>query len=84
MPRYGSSFRPNPDRGVFLNDLVGPEILKKLTPEILALKAKSDEPITLCVGGMGRSICGIARECGGGGPYACCKFRLNYLLMDRF
>lgn len=53
MPRYGSSFRPNPDRGVFLNDLVGPEILKKLTPEILALKAKSDEPITLYVDSFG-------------------------------
>jgi ATP-dependent protease ClpP protease subunit len=48
-----SDFRPNPDRGVFLNDLVGPEMLRKLVPEILALKAANSEPITLYIDSFG-------------------------------
>lgn len=50
------NFRPNPDRGVFLNDLVGAELLKKLTPEILGLKSKNVAPITLYIDSFGGNI----------------------------
>lgn len=53
MSGSNSDFRPNPDRGVFLNDLVGPEMLRKLVPEILALKAANSEPITLYIDSFG-------------------------------
>lgn len=53
MSQPNPKFRPNADRSIFLNDLLGPDLLKKLTPEILRLQASSHEPITLYIDSFG-------------------------------
>ncbi len=53
MSQPNPKFRPNADRSIFLNDLLGPDLLKKLTPEILKLQASGHEPITLYIDSFG-------------------------------
>ena len=48
-------FRPDPDRGVFVNTAIDQELLDRLTPRIVALQSQSREPITVYIDSPGGS-----------------------------
>jgi len=48
-------FRPNPERGVFLNAPIDQDLLDRLTPRIISLQAASREPISVFIDSPGGS-----------------------------
>ena len=48
-------FRPNPDRGIFVNAAIDQDLLDRLTPRIVALQASSRDPISIFIDSPGGS-----------------------------
>lgn len=49
------AFRPNPERGVFVNAPIDQDLLDRLTPRIISLQAVSREPISVFIDSPGGS-----------------------------
>ena len=48
--------RPNPDRAVYVQGVIDQQLIDRLTPEIIKLKSKSFDPITVFIDSPGGSV----------------------------
>jgi ATP-dependent protease ClpP protease subunit len=53
--RRNPNFRPDPERGVFVNAVIDQDLLDRLTEQIVALQAQSRDPITVYIDSPGGS-----------------------------